>query len=136
MNQYIFPLRIYYEDTDFYGIVYHANYLNFFERARSEWCEQIGIGTDWQQQLNVYFLIRYANLDYLKPARLHQEVEVVTQISELKKASLVYDQYLRSKASPDTIFCKAKIKVVCVDADLRPQPIPTLFIEKLMEKPA
>lgn len=131
--EFIYPLRIYIDDTDFGGIMYHANYLKYFERARSEWAEQIGLGIDWQRANNIYFTVRYANVEFLKPARLHEQVEVVSKINEARTASIIYDQYLRSAATPDTIFCTAKIKIACVGPDIRPCPIPERFFEILME---
>ena len=124
MIENIYPLRVYFDDTDCTGIVYHANYLKFFERARSEWAEQIGLGTDWQRDQKMYFTIRNVKLDYLKPATLHQKIEVVTRISSLRPASLIYDQHLRLAETTDTILCKAEIKVACIDFNLRPRALP------------
>ncbi len=128
---FIYPLRIYIEDTDYGGIVYHANYLKFFERARSEWAEQIGWGMEWQKSQQLAFVIRSATLDFLKPARLHEKVEVVTRIQEIKAVSMVFDQHLRRLDSSDIILCKAVIKVVCVDANLRPHVLPD-FLHQLL----
>lgn len=133
MTQFIFPLRIYYEDTDCGGIVYHANYLKYFERARSEWAEQIGWGIDWQREQGVAFTIRSAKIDYLKPATLHQQLEVVSQVSDIRPASLIYAQYLRLAETTDTILCKAEIKVACVDQNLRPRALPEGLTQLLGE---
>ena len=54
MNEFIYPLRVHIEDTDFAGIVYHSNYLKFMERARSEWVDEVGIGMDWQREHQIY----------------------------------------------------------------------------------
>lgn len=131
MIEFIYPLRVYIEDTDYSGIVYHANYLKYFERARSEWAEQSGLGIEWQQAQGVYLIVRHALIDYLKPAQLHQQVEVVTQIVEFRKASLIYDQYLRSKDLPDIILCRGEFKIACVDQNFKPCAIPKFFIETL-----
>jgi acyl-CoA thioester hydrolase len=133
MKEFIFPMRIYIDDTDCYGIVYHANYLKFFERARSEWSEQLDYGLLKQQEQNVFFTICSAKLDYLKPARAHQLVEVVTRIKELRHASLIYDQCLREATTTDTILCRAEIKVACVDKNLRPRKLPKDLIQLLGE---
>ena len=106
------------------GVVYHSNYLNYFERGRSEWAEQAGLGIEWQKEQGIYFLVRYAKLDYLKPARLHEIVEVVSNIKEVRLASIIYDQHLRLQASPDTILCKGEIKVVCIGNDFKPCELP------------
>lgn len=131
---FIYPLRVYTEDTDCTGIVYHANYLKFFERARSEWAEQIGFGKSWQEKEQVIFVLRFARLDFLKPATLHQQVEVVTRISQIRQSSFIYDQYLRLSARPATILCKAEIKVACVGRDMRPCGLPQSLLEMIMEK--
>src|SRR5690348_3138801 len=95
MTSFVFPLRVYIEDTDYVGIVYHANYLKYFERARSEWAELLGFGIDWQRTNNRFLAMRYVNVDFLKPARLHEKVEVVTCIKDVRSASVIYEQYLR-----------------------------------------
>jgi len=127
MAEFIFPLRVYIEDTDMMGVVYHANYFNYFARARSEWAEQTGFGIDWQNAQEIYFPVHSAKIEYLKPALLHQCVEVVSQIKETRRASLVYDQYLRPAGLNDTILCKAEIKIACVGKDLRPRALPDIF---------
>lgn len=131
MNEFIFSLRAYIEDVDNSAMVYHANYLKFFERARSEWVEKIGFGIHAQRAEGIYFLVRYANVDYLKSAKLHQHLEVVSRISEIRKASIVFDQRLRLTERPDTILCKAEIKIACVDQNLRPRSLPGLLIDIL-----
>lgn len=124
MDEFIFPLRVYTEDTDYGGVVYHANYLSYFERARSEWAESVGLTVEWYREQGVYFAVRYAKMDYLKPARLHQNLEVVSRIIELRPASIVYEQYLRLKDIKDTILCKAEIKIACVGIDFKPKILP------------
>ena len=126
INEFIYPLRVHIEDVDFAGVVYHSNYLNYLERARSEWAEEIGIGIHWQRAHGIYFPVHSANLIYRKPARLHENVEVVSRIKSIRPASIVYDQYLRAKDSPDKILFTAEIKIACVDLDLRPTPIPEI----------
>jgi acyl-CoA thioester hydrolase len=127
MQEFIYPLRVHIEDTDFSGLVYHANYLNFFERARSEWVESLGFGIEWQRAHGLLFPVRSAKLDYLKPAYLHQKVEVVSQIKEIRRVSVLYDQYLRLQERPDTILCRAEVKIVCVDLNLKPRALPETF---------
>ena len=128
MNEFVFPLRVYIEDTDYLGIVFYANYLKYFERARSEWAEQQNMGMDWQIAQDIYITVRSVTIDYLKPARLHQMVEVVSRIKEVKKASYSYDQHLRLAGQKDTILCKAETKVACVDKNMRPQVLPKTIL--------
>lgn len=125
-NQFIYPLRVHIEDVDFAGVVYHSNYLNYMERARSEWAEEMGMGITWQREHQIYFPVHTANLVFVKPARLHEKVEVVTTIKAIRSASIVYDQYLRLAGVSDKILFKAEIKIACVDYDMRPRPIPEI----------
>jgi acyl-CoA thioester hydrolase len=134
MSEFIYPLRVYIEDTDCTGVVYHANYLNYFERARSEWAEKIGMGLEWQQSQSIFFTVRYAKLDYLQPALAHQQIEVVTRIAVVRPASLVYEQYLRLAETIDTILCKAEIKIACVNRQMRPCGLPKSLIQLLGER--
>lgn len=131
MSEFIFHLRVYIEDTDYAGIVYHANYLKYYERARSEWVEQKGIGTEWQRNEGVYFPVRSANVEYLKPARLHQQLAVVSRIAEVRSASIIYEQYLHLRDVPATILSKATVKVACVDSQLKPRALPKHWIREL-----
>jgi len=124
--------RIHFEDTDCAGVVYHSNYLNYMERARSEWIEKLGFGIDWQRQQDANFAVRSAQVDFLKPARLHQWLEVYSTIKEIRRASLIFNQCLRLKDAPDTIICTAEIKVACIDQQFRPRALPEELTNLLM----
>lgn len=90
----IFPIRVYYEDTDAGGVVYHSNYLKFFERARTECLRQAGFS---QQQLlaeQLAFVVTRVEIDYKYPAKLDDLLNVETEIVELKRASIVFKQRL------------------------------------------
>jgi acyl-CoA thioester hydrolase len=128
LNRFIYPLRIHIEDTDCTGIVYHSNYLNFMERARSEWLEELGYGIDWQREQQAYFPVYSVQMNFIKPARTHELVEVVSCVKAIRSASIIFDQYLRSAQSDDKILCKAEIKLACVDDHMRPRPLPKASI--------
>jgi tol-pal system-associated acyl-CoA thioesterase len=130
MNKYIYPVRVHIEDTDCTGTVYHANYFNFMERARSEWIDELGFGILKMRELQMQFVIHSASIRYLKPAFVHDRLEVVTVIREVGRASMMFDQHLRSSSMPDKMFCKAEIKIACVDLNLRPRALPDLPILK------
>ncbi|OGT37428.1 MAG: hypothetical protein A3F12_02450 [Gammaproteobacteria bacterium RIFCSPHIGHO2_12_FULL_38_14] len=133
-NLFIYPLRIHIEDTDFTGIVYHSNYLKFMERARSEWAELVGMGLDYQRSHQIFFVVHSVQLFFLKPARLHEQVEVVSRIKVIGGASLTYDQYLRPRHSPDKILCKAEIKIACTDGMMLPSAVPDApFLKRVAE---
>lgn len=123
---FIYPLRIHIDDTDFSGSVYHTNYLKFMERARSEWMEELGFGIAWQRKYQVFFVVHSAQIQFLKPGRVHEMVEVVSSITKIRPASMVFDQYLRLIDSPDKILSQAEIKIACVNAYMQPCAIPEL----------
>lgn len=123
MNKFIWSIRVYYEDTDAGGVVYHANYLNFLERARTEMLRAKGIEqTELKIKSEVIFAVRSVKIDYLKPAIFNDLLEVSTEIKQLKKASLTFEQTI---SRDDTVLCKAEVYVACVDSQtLRPKLIP------------
>ncbi len=129
--EFVYPLRVHIEDTDCTGLVFHANYFNFMERARSEWIENLGMGIAWQKEHELLFVIHSAAIQFLKPARVHEYVEVVSVIKTLKPASIIFAQHLRLAGQPDKILCKAEIKVVCVDKNIQPAALPETFYEKI-----
>jgi len=108
-----FPIRVYYEDTDAGGIVYYANYLKFFERARTEWLRAIGINQELFLQQKLGFVVRRVEMDNLASAKLDDLLEVNSTIITLKRASLVFQQQITNQAKQ--VLCIAKVRVACVD---------------------
>ncbi|MGC6528860.1 MAG: tol-pal system-associated acyl-CoA thioesterase [Paracoccaceae bacterium] len=91
-----FDLRVYYEDTDFGGIVYYANYLKFIERARSEWVRELGIDQiALKDQQKIVFAVRRVEADYLAPARFEDELTVFTRVLSSSPARLKLNQIVR-----------------------------------------
>jgi acyl-CoA thioester hydrolase len=125
---HVHPLRVYWEDTDASGVVYHANYLKWFERARTEWLRALGYSQDkLMTEVSIAFTVASIEILYRRPARLDDEVEVFTSIAELKNVSLTFSQVLRRTAAPDEILAKASVRVACVDAKtFMPKRIPAL----------
>ncbi|KQT49976.1 acyl-CoA thioesterase [Methylobacterium sp. Leaf456] len=107
------PLRVYYEDTDFSGFVYHASYLRFMERGRTELLR--GLAGDQsemhQEGAGIVFVVRKMNLDFLKPARMDDLIDVVTWSSELRGASMHLAQEVRRG---DETLVRAEVVVACV----------------------
>ena len=125
-----FPVRVYYEDTDAGGIVYYANYLKFFERARTEWLRALGIEQDLLLSKNVAFVVTQVLMDNKKPARFNELLTVSSQISTLKQASLVFDQQIHNVA--DDLVCSAQIKVACIALqEMKARAIPAEVAEVL-----
>ena len=120
MDTHVLPLRIYYEDTDFSGRVYHASYLRFFERGRTEWLRARGFEhSKLSGQVGVVFAVRSLNIDYLAPALMDDAVEVTTRLSGLKGALIVFEQALgRGERSLAT----ASVEVVTLKNDRATRP--------------
>jgi len=108
-----FPIRVYYEDTDAGGIVYYANYLKFFERARTEWLREIGVNQQSFLQQKLGFVVRKVEMDNLASAKLDDLLEVTSTILTLKRASLVFQQQITNQAKQ--LICTAQIRIACVD---------------------
>ncbi len=117
------PIRVYYEDTDASGVAYHANYLRWLERARTEWLRGQGYGQErLRLELGVAFTVSTLEIEYRKPARLDDELEVRTRIAELRRASLIFEQSLSRAGETLTT---ARVRIACVDAaTFRPKALP------------
>lgn len=126
MNKFVWPVRIYYEDTDGGGVVYHANYLKFFERARTEWLRSLGYDqTELRERNDVLFVVRSIQIKYFLPARFNQLLDVVTRISQLGRCRMVFEQKLQLG---DEILTSATVEVACVSGtSFKPAPIPELM---------
>ena len=128
---FAWPVRIYYEDTDAGGIVFYANYLKFFERARTEWLRACGVDQHaLAQQEGAIFVVKSASIDYHAPARLDDELNLSLSIDRLGKASV---QFVQQAWRDDVLLCRALVKVGCVDAaTLRPRPVPPATAAKML----
>jgi len=127
---FIWPVRVYYEDTDAGGVVFYANYLKFFERARTEMLRSLGYELDeLVATANILFVVRSVQVDYLKPARFNQQLAVSAKIATSSKTSLTFEQTI---SHGDTVLCTSLIRIACVDASsLRPKAIPDYLLEQL-----
>ena len=119
---HVFPCRVYYEDTDAGGIVYHANYLKFAERARSELLRDLG--TDNSSLLakhGVLFAVRDCQVTYRRPAKLDDALEVHTNITSVGRATL---SALQTVQRSDEVVAELVIRLACLDASGRPKRLP------------
>ena len=124
-DAHIFPLRVYYEDTDAGGIVYYANYLRFAERARTEYLRSVG--ADHQTLLaedGIAFTVRQCSVDYMSPAFLDDPLEVHTRFLEVRGASLRAEQVVKRKTDE---LARLNVRLACVGDDGRPRRMPTAF---------
>lgn len=127
------PIRIYYEDTDLMDVVYYANYLKFFERARTELLRSKGIEQSRLiEQEGVVFAVKNVQVDYLKPAVFDDLLEVQTQLVQQKGASFTFEQTIFRSATKPEIICTAVVKVACLDAKkMTVKAIPKKLIEQI-----
>lgn len=131
-SRHVLPVRVYYEDTDFSGAVYHANYLKFCERGRSDCLRLLGVHhheMHWHEtEGRMGFVVRRMVCDFLKPARIDDLLEVETRFRELGGARMELDQKVLREG--ETLFA-AQVTVVLVDAAGRPKRFPLVMAELL-----
>jgi len=125
VKEFIWPVRVYYEDTDSGGVVYYANYLKFMERARTEWLRSLGFEQDrLLEEEGVIFAVRKATIDFRRPARFNELLRVVSRIKRQGKASLTFQQEIFRDVD-DLLQCDGEIVIACLGATgFRPSPIP------------
>ncbi len=131
------PVRVYYEDTDAGGVVYHSNYLNFMERARTEWLRALGFEQTYLRDvLKVIFVVHSAQIAFKKPAKFNDLLTIISEVGKIGQGSLeflqkisviqLYNQPSNQAAHVETVMLvEATIKVACVDAKtFKPTAIP------------
>lgn len=125
--------RVYFEDTDAGGIVYYANYLKFYERARTEYLRALGFEQDRLLTQNIVFVVRNITVDFIQAARFNEILMVDTRIGQLNKASLIFEQEIFSERTDQLLrINQAQVKVVCVRTDtFSPTAIPGEIYGKL-----
>lgn len=126
MTEFIWPVRVYYEDTDCGGVVYHANYLKFMERARTEFLRQRGFEQDELIRTEgVVFAVHAINLDYHRPARFNDLLRVSAHICDAGRSSVTFEQKIHRDDSEPELLCSGRIRIVCLDAAaFKPRPLP------------
>jgi acyl-CoA thioester hydrolase len=126
------PVRVYYEDTDAGGIVYYANFLKFFERARTEWLRRAGVEQiELAATHHVQFVVAHAAIDYKRPARLDDRLDVDVRIDRLARVFIEFAQAAR-RAGGGELLASARVKVACLDnRSFQPTPLPSFLLERL-----
>jgi acyl-CoA thioester hydrolase len=129
MPDFNFPIRVYYEDTDSGGVVYHSQYLNFMERARTEWLRILGFEQDTlRDEHKCIFVVKRIEIDFIKPARFNDALIVSVQLKEAAFASLYLIQSIINQKTNE-ILCKAEVKIAAVYPDtFKPRRIPELIL--------
>jgi len=130
-NEFVWPVRVYYEDTDAAGVVFYANYLNFMERARTEWLRKVGFEQDkLKQEKNLLFAVRNVTIDYLKPAYFNELLSIRSKLIDQRPASLVFNQSIFN--DNNVKLCVAEIKIACLNSiNMKPKPIPKTILTGL-----
>ena len=125
MREFTWPVRVYYEDTDAAGLVYHTNYLKFMERARTEWLRQGGHSQErLRADQRIIFVATAISIRFMKPAFVDDQLEVRSRIAGSRGASLTFHQSIRGQDGE--LLCRAEVKVACLDTGtMRPRRIPT-----------
>lgn len=126
------PIRVYYEDTDTGGVVYYANYLKFFERARTEWLRGAGFGQrKMAEELGLQFVVVRIECDYRRPARLDDLIEIDLAVAQAQRASVLFEQRARRGSE---LLATARVRAACVDIQqFQPRPLPKPMLAALHE---
>ncbi len=130
-REFVWQVRVYYEDTDSGGVVYYANYLKFMERARTEWLRSLGYEQDvLNRQEGIVFVVRSVKMDFLKPGCFNQLLNVTVKLMQCGKASLTVAQKVLNQE--DATLCTAEIKLACVNiTSWTPCPIPASILAEI-----
>ncbi len=130
---FLLPVRVYYQDTDAGGVVYHATYLNFMERARYEWLRECGNNVhELLKTHKLQFMVRWLEIEYLRPAILDDLLHISVAVSDMGRCHITLAQEILCNRST---LVKATLQVVCVGTDsLKPVRIP-VNLKETIEKP-
>lgn len=122
-RRHILPIRVYFEDTDFSGLVYHTSYLRWCERGRSDFVRLLGVHHSdlFAGEEAAAFVVRRMEVDYLRPARIDEVVEVITECTETGGAHLILAQRVERD---DTVLCRVTVKVVLISQSGKPLRLP------------
>jgi len=132
VKEFIWPVRVYYEDTDNGGVVYYANYLKFMERARTEWLRDQGVEQDdLIREHDLIFAVRSAQVEYRKPARFNQLLNVSATVAKKGGVSITFEHKITPAEDNNVLLCEGQIRIVSLSAStFAPKPLPeTLSME-------
>lgn len=123
-------IRVYYEDTDAGGVVYHSQYLNFMERARTEWLRHFGFEQPWlKDELGILFVVHSMQINFKKPAHFNDALEIQSTPTQIGFSSMIFSQIIMREAE---VLTEASIKLACVNAiNFKPVAIPRLIKQKI-----
>ncbi|NOR51717.1 MAG: tol-pal system-associated acyl-CoA thioesterase [Gammaproteobacteria bacterium] len=129
-QEFSWPVRVYYEDTDSGGVVYYANYLKFMERCRTEWLRDLGFEQDHLiEHERLIFAVRSVAVDYRKPARFNDALIVTVAVQKLGRVSIDFNQVIKRD---DEILCEGQVRLASLDVEtMRPKALPKVLFEKI-----
>ena len=119
--KHTYPIRVFYEDTDMGGVVYHANYLRYIERARSDWVRNLGNDQNAMREEGIVWVVRRVEAEYLAPARFDDELIVETEVTEISGVRLTMAQLVRRG---ETEIFRASVTAVCINKAGKPIRLP------------
>ncbi|GLQ00311.1 MAG: tol-pal system-associated acyl-CoA thioesterase [Pseudomonadota bacterium] len=130
MQEFVWPIRVYYEDTDSGGVVYHSQYVNFMERARTEWLRALGVEqSTLRQEQGLLFAVHSMQINYRRPAVFNDLLQVISRLQKRSGASIVFEQ---SIYRGEELLCDALVRVASLNAEtFRPKPIPNFILTEL-----
>jgi acyl-CoA thioester hydrolase len=127
MFEHSLPIRVYYADTDALGIVYHANYLRYFEAARTESLRALGIElTFLKKEYGVQFAVVHADVKFIRSARIDDKLNVISRINKIGHASIYFHQSIYFADTKEEV-CSAEIKLASVNMHMRPHKLPEML---------
>lgn len=123
-REFTWSTRVYYEDTDAAGVVYHSNYLKFMERARTEWLRMAGYSQKSLAEADgIVFVVAKMNIEFVSPAVFDEMLQVRSRVTGTNGAGLMFDQSITGETG--VVRCRADVQIVCVDAKtFRPRRLP------------
>lgn len=131
-NPHLYNIMVFYEDTDAAGIVYHANYIKYLERARTMFMNELGLPLSKVLELyKVQFLVCNINISFEKPAKLEQTLTVASKINNLGRASVTFEQNVYLDQGLEQRACRAEVALVCTNLNYKPVAIPQEILQEL-----
>jgi len=129
---FVWPVRVYYEDTDAQGVVYYANYFRFMERARTEWLRALGVDQPkLMYEERRIFVVTETNAEFVLPARFNDELLVTARLTNLTRATFDIEQNIFQDSLDGTLVCKGRVKAAYLNADtMRPVRVPASIFEE------
>ena len=133
-SRFTWPVRVYYEDTDTGGVVYHANYLRFMERARTEWLRALGFEQDeLRDHHGILFAVTRMDIAFKRPARFNDRLDVHCRLDRVRRVGFDFHQEIHRQGE-GTLLCTADVGLVCLDAGrLRPKAVPARILERIQD---